>query len=89
MRLTEKSFQLGLANVERLTAVHTKIKQVSGIKKVLGELSVEPDEINSFLETISSSPINEKQKAEKILLRPSVELTDLLTHVSETSRRNL
>ncbi|HEY9362766.1 MAG TPA: tRNA uridine-5-carboxymethylaminomethyl(34) synthesis enzyme MnmG [Chitinophagaceae bacterium] len=83
LRLTEKSFQLGLANVERLTAVHTKIKQVSGIKKVLGELSVEPDEINSFLETISSSPINEKQKAEKILLRPSVELTDLLTHVSK------
>jgi tRNA uridine 5-carboxymethylaminomethyl modification enzyme len=81
LRLTERSFRLGLATEERLTAVKNKIKEVSGVKKVLSSISVEPDEINSFLETISSSPINEKQKAEKILLRPSVELTDLSTQV--------
>lgn len=42
-------------------------------------MSVEPAEINGWFEQIGSSLITEKQKAEKILLRPSVELSDMAT----------
>lgn len=41
-------------------------------------MSLDPEEVNSYLETINSSPISEKQKAEKILLRPDVELDSFL-----------
>jgi tRNA uridine 5-carboxymethylaminomethyl modification enzyme len=54
-----------------------KRESVAKIKTVLGEMQVEPDEINSWFQRIGSSKISEKQKAEKILLRPLVELTDL------------
>lgn len=82
LRLTPKSFEIGLASDERMRKVETKLKEVNDIKQALSELSVEPGEINEFLQKISSSPITEKQKAEKILLRPSIELKDLLTNVT-------
>jgi len=54
--------------------VNQKMSSIDKIKKILRELSVEPNEINTWFEKIGSSPINEKQKAQKILLRPDVEL---------------
>lgn len=82
LRLTPKSYELGLASRERMQKVEKKLKEVTDIKQALSELSIEPGEINEFLEKIASSPITEKQKAEKILLRPSIELKDLVTNVS-------
>jgi tRNA uridine 5-carboxymethylaminomethyl modification enzyme len=57
--------------------VSDKKSSVETIKKILKEMPVEPIEINGWFEKIGSSAISERQKAEKILLRPSVELTDL------------
>lgn len=74
LRLTEISYRLGLAGVERMKRVETKKHSVSQIATVLKEMSVEPAEINPWFESIGSSLISEKVKAEKILLRPSVEL---------------
>jgi len=49
---------------------------VEEIKSILKNFSVEPEEINSYFTAINSSPISEKQKAQKILLRPDVELAE-------------
>ncbi len=88
LRLTEKSFLIGLAKEERMQKVDQKQKDVSAIKKILSETSLEPAEINPFLETLSSSPLIEKQKAEKILLRPSVEITSLIEAANKLSSLN-
>ena len=77
LRLTEISYRLGLASQDRMDKVKTKKDGVAQIKKILKEMSVEPAEINGWFEEIGSSLITEKQKAEKILLRPSVELIDM------------
>ena len=74
LRLTELSYRLGLASQERMEKVIQKVEEVEKIKTVLKEAAVEPEVINPFLTSINSSPILEKQKAEKILLRPDVEL---------------
>lgn len=74
LRLTELSYRLGLASRERMEKVVKKGNEVEQIRTVLKELTVEPQEINPFLHSIDSSSILEKQKAEKILLRPDVEL---------------
>jgi len=74
IRLTEKSYNLGLASKERLDKVHEKIKGVDEIKKLLSTFPVEIDEINPYLNSLESSPIDEKQKASKIILRPNVGL---------------
>lgn len=77
LRLTELSYRLGLASQDRMDKVIDKKDSVEKIKSLLKELPVEPDEINQWFGEIGSSPILEKQKAQKLLLRPDVELNDL------------
>ena len=78
LRLTELSYRLGLASQERMEKVRTKKDGVQKIKDILNGLSISPEDINSYFETRSSSPIIEKQKASKLLLRPEIELHDLV-----------
>ncbi len=77
LRLTELSYRLGLASQERMDKVIAKRSGVQEIKTILKDFAVEPTEINEYFISIKSSPISEKQKAQKILLRPDVELDEL------------
>ena len=77
LRLTELSYKLGLASQERMDKVTAKKEAIEKIKTILKEMPVEPSEINGWFEEINSSPISEKQKAEKILLRPMVKIEEL------------
>ena len=81
LRLTELSYRLGLASQERMNKVISKKNDVAAIKTILKETNIEPDEVNDFFKEIDSSPITEKQKAEKILLRPSLDLKTLTAAV--------
>ena len=45
------------------------------------EHTVEPAEVNPYLNSIDSAPVSEKQRAEKILLRPDIELKDLAANL--------
>jgi tRNA uridine 5-carboxymethylaminomethyl modification enzyme len=85
LRLTEMSFNLGLASGERLQRVTSKRQNVEQIKKILNEFSIEPEDINTYFEKMGSALISEKQKAQKILLRPSVELSDLIATIPQLS----
>lgn len=78
LRLTQKSFRLGLASQERMTDVITKKEQISKLIKALNDEKLEPEEINDYLTTISSSPINHKIKASQLLLRPDVSIDGLI-----------
>jgi tRNA uridine 5-carboxymethylaminomethyl modification enzyme len=79
LRLTELSYKLGLASQERMEKVRIKKEGIEKIKSLLNNFSVAPEEINSFFENRSSSLISEKQKAAKLLLRPEIEMNDLMT----------
>ena len=59
-----------------MNKVIAKRNGVEEIKSILKDFAVEPEEINSYFTSINSSPITEKQKAQKILLRPDVELNE-------------
>ena len=76
LRLTELSNKIGLADNNRLATVQNKKESVEKIKSILKEMSIEPNEINHWLNELNSAPISEKQKAQKILLRPDVELNE-------------
>jgi tRNA uridine 5-carboxymethylaminomethyl modification enzyme len=83
LRLTEKSYRLGLAAQQRMDKVLAKKHDVEAIKKILNNFAIEPTDINPWFEKIGSASISEKQKAQKILLRPSVELMDLIKAVPQ------
>ena len=83
LRLTELSVGWGLATTERSDQVKKKKEEVEAIKKILFALSLEPQEVNQWLQSLHAAPIAEKQKAQKILLRPDVSLNDLANSVQK------
>lgn len=80
LRLTELSHALGLASQERLEKVLQKKSEVEQIRNLLSEMALEPDDLNPYLEKVDSAKTTEKQRASKVLLRPSVRLQHLSKH---------
>ena len=80
LRLTEMSYRLGLASQQRMEKVINKKKSVENVKSILKNIMLEPEEINTYLESVHSSPLVLKQKALQLLLRPSVSLYDMINH---------
>lgn len=81
LRLTEASFRMGLASQERMNLVLAKKQGTEQVKKILQDFSIEPGEVNSFLESIKSAPITQKQKASQLLLRPNISMKELVTSI--------
>ena len=82
LRLTERSFNLGLASLERMEKVADKKQQVEKIKVILSSLQLHPEQVNNYLSTIHSSPLLHKQKALQLLLRPDVDLISMIEQVA-------
>ena len=78
LRLTEKSFRLGLATQQRMQIVVDKKQSIEKIKETIKTYSLEPEEINGYLNQINSAPILHKQKLSQVLLRPNVDLKDII-----------
>ena len=83
LRLTEKSYRLGLASQERMDRVRVKTECISKVKDILSSLNLEPEEVNAFLEKTGSSPISVKQKAAQLLLRPMIGLAEMQTNLGK------
>lgn len=81
-RLTEMSYQLGLAKENRYKKCLQKQKKVEDIKNFLNETYVYPDEINGMLEHKDSTKIDQKMKMSYILLRPQINLTEMIETIS-------
>lgn len=80
-RLTKKGFDLGLASKERMENVAAKETAVNSILEELNNFQILPEEINHYLEEIHSAPLSQKQKAAQLILRPDINITDLLQHI--------
>jgi tRNA uridine 5-carboxymethylaminomethyl modification enzyme len=78
LRLTEMSYRLGLASQERMDRTMKKKSDLAEIKKEIAQTNLEPGDINSFFEEKGSATIVEKQKLDKILLRPGVSLNEIM-----------
>ncbi len=81
LRLTEKSYRLGLAGQDRMQRVKIKLEGVEKVKEILAAISLEPGEINSYFESVQSSPLVQRQKAAQLLLRPMVGLVAMMMQV--------
>jgi len=80
-RLTGIGHDLGLVDDERLQ----RMKAVRKAKKVTREriesTNAEPDEINDWLESMGTSPIERPDRIAQIALRPEVTLSEMLKHL--------
>jgi tRNA uridine 5-carboxymethylaminomethyl modification enzyme len=83
-RLTPKGYALGLASQERLDALEKTNAESNEIMEFLSKTNITPEEVSQYLPD-DVSPISEKQRANKLLLRPQIELDHLVNipHIGE------
>ncbi len=83
IRLTAKSFEIGLAKKERLDRVNFKQRQTNEIINYFKSESIEPSEINPVLEAIGSTLLTQKVKMFGVLARPTITVLDFAKHSSK------
>lgn len=77
IRLTEKSFKLGLAKQDRYLSVMNKINRSRELENFLRETSLKPAMVNPVLERIDSAKIDQAYRASQILTRPNITISAL------------
>jgi len=75
-RLTPRGFNIGLAKKERMIELDKINQDARKITEILAVTNVTPEDLKSFLPT-DVTEILEKQRANKLLLRPQIGLPDL------------
>jgi tRNA uridine 5-carboxymethylaminomethyl modification enzyme len=77
-RLTEIGFDLGLVKKDRMDIYLAKQTAVKNLILYFSNTSVSPNDINSFLEAMGTSPIKQKCSLLSLIERPQVTVVDLV-----------
>jgi len=90
LRLTELGYKIGLASEERMQKLQAKKDNVQALLKLLKKEKVGPEEVNSELENISTSPIREKVTLEHLIRRPEIGINEIkqISASANTSLQN-
>ncbi len=81
LRLTELSYKLGLASEFRYKLLCKKYETVNSIESDFDSISMDPKNINPYLESKGTSPLPQKKKLSDILSRPQIDILSLLQNV--------
>src|SRR5688500_998989 len=84
LRLTPLADAIGMNGLEdRMDRVRTKEEGINKISNLLSTMNIDPDQINSFLESAGSSPITQKAKASLLLSRPHIGIEQIRNFIPE------
>ena len=78
LRLTEKSYRLGLATEERMRRVDHKKEQADKLVNFFKRTSYDPDEVNPILESVGSAGVRQSDKLFKVFSRPGIQMEHML-----------
>jgi tRNA uridine 5-carboxymethylaminomethyl modification enzyme len=79
LRLTPLSHELGLASAERYQMMKRKADSIENLVSFLQKESVQPHEINEIMAACGTSPIREKTRLANLLLRPQLNIKNLIS----------
>ena len=85
LRLTPMSHALGLASEERMFHVKQLNEQVETIKNYLKKTNLGNDDLETYFNTAGTALLSERTNIYKLLLRPQVNLEDMIKHVPSLS----
>lgn len=83
MRLTERGYQLGLADTYRHSLLEKKKEMIDRITEFIRSFSVTPVQINAILTSLGTPPIPHAYKLADILTRPQVSFSDIKEVIPE------
>ncbi|MCF8379883.1 MAG: tRNA uridine-5-carboxymethylaminomethyl(34) synthesis enzyme MnmG [Bacteroidales bacterium] len=86
-RLTDLSFNIGLAKKERKVLLDEKLKIKNDILEFLKTTSIVPAKMNVLLKDKGTSPIKQKLKAVDLLRRPQISIFELSDYVEGIRER--
>ncbi|GAO31291.1 tRNA uridine-5-carboxymethylaminomethyl(34) synthesis enzyme MnmG [Geofilum rubicundum] len=81
-RLTPKGFEIGLASRERFDLLQEKLYFRDGLIQFMRQLSIKGKDIDEYLLSVGSTPLNQGIKLIDIISRPQVKLADLVSVLS-------
>jgi len=81
LRLTERSYELGLASKERRDALIEKKAALDDFLKFLKNYSVDPVEVNPLLIESNTQELKQKQKLHTLISRPQLGLPALISRI--------
>jgi len=88
LRLTPLAHRLGMRGAEaRMEKVREKADAAVAIEKMIRDYSVDPSELNDYLDGIESAPLRQKVKLHGVLIRPNVALAELRRRLPELDQR--
>ena len=87
LRLTEKSYKLGLADENRHEQMMSKNDSTNQLIKELETIKFKPQEASTPLSKLSSAPIKDKSSLHAILKRPEIQLKDFKVFSSEVEKQ--
>jgi tRNA uridine 5-carboxymethylaminomethyl modification enzyme len=83
IRLTEKSFNIGLADQRRYDVLKRKEVILKNLNLLMGSCSVTPAQINEKLKELNTTEIKQSVKLKDIVLRPQVKIKDIVEFIPE------
>lgn len=81
LRLTEKSYRIGLASEERYRLMTEKYDTVSNLARMCDEVNLRADVINDYLSESNSATLFESKRISDLASRPEISLDRLLNFV--------
>lgn len=87
MRLTERSYRLGLATAQRYELMLSKRRQIEGIVEFAKEFSIKASIINPMLEREGLPTLKQGTKLYDLILRPQLTIKILATMVEPLAER--
>lgn len=81
MRLTPKSYELGLARQERFDLLEEKKERRDELIRFVENYSVKPEYINSGLEAMGTAPLRQGVKLVDLILRPQLTIENLSAYI--------
>ena len=81
MRLTKKSYQLGLATKERFNRTEEKRKQIEQLIEFCNTFSLKPALINDALESLGTTPLSQGIKLSDLMGRPQISFENILPYI--------
>lgn len=89
LRLTPVSYSLGLADSSRYEYTMKKYESVESLGHISEEVSVKPDNVSEYLESLGSAPISSRRRISDIVSRPSVSLGEILKYVPRGTKDDI
>ena len=81
LRLTEKSYRIGLASEERYRLMTEKYETVNDLARMCDEVNLRADVINDYLSESNSATLSESKRISDLASRPEISLDELLNFV--------